>query len=46
MAEKIKDPICGMEIEKTKAIKLTQDGLTYYFCSENCRQKFLKQSST
>ena len=46
MAEKIKDPICGMEIEKTKAIKFTQDGLTYYFCSENCRQKFLKQSST
>lgn len=46
MAEKIKDPICGMESEKTKAIKFTQDGLTYYFCSENCRQKFLKQSST
>ena len=46
MAEKIKDPICKMEIDTAKAIKLTQDGLTYYFCSESCRQKFLKQSPT
>jgi Cu+-exporting ATPase len=46
MAEKIKDPICKMEIDTTKAIKLTQDSLTYYFCSENCKQKFLKRSST
>jgi len=46
MAEKIKDPICKMEIDSTKAIKLTQDGLTYYFCSENCKQKFLRQSHT
>nr|MBU1328671.1 heavy metal translocating P-type ATPase [Candidatus Omnitrophota bacterium] len=46
MIEKIKDPICGMEIDTTKAIKLTQDGLIYYFCNESCRQKFLKQSST
>ncbi len=46
MAEKMKDPICGMEIDPTKSIKFTHDGLTYYFCSENCRQKFLKQSST
>lgn len=29
MREKIKDPICEMEIDTTKAIKLTQDGLTY-----------------
>ena len=40
----IKDPICGMKIEESKAIKLTQDGLIYYFCSENCRQRFLMQS--
>ncbi len=46
MADRIKDLICGMEIEATKAVKLTQDGLNYYFCSENCRQKFIKQSST
>jgi Cu+-exporting ATPase len=45
MINKIKDPVCKMEIDTTKAFKLTQDGLTYYFCSGNCRQKFLKQSS-
>ena len=39
-----RDPICGMEVKETKAIKLTQDGLTYYFCSHNCKQKFLTQS--
>ena len=36
-----KDPVCGMEVKENGAIKLTQDGLVYYFCSENCRQKFL-----
>ncbi len=45
MAEKIKDPICKMEIDTAKAINLTHDGLTYYFCSEHCKKEFLKQSS-
>ncbi|MDD5561681.1 MAG: heavy metal translocating P-type ATPase [Candidatus Omnitrophica bacterium] len=45
MPEKVKDPICGMEIKKANSINLTRGGLTYYFCSENCRQKFLKQPS-
>ena len=40
-----KDPICGMEVDQDKAIKLMQDGLAYYFCSENCKSKFLMQSS-
>jgi Cu+-exporting ATPase len=44
MAERIKDPICGMEVDEAKAIKFAQDGLVYYFCSEHCRQKFLAQS--
>ncbi|MBU1922708.1 MAG: YHS domain-containing protein [Candidatus Omnitrophica bacterium] len=33
----MKDPICKMKVDTTKAIKFTQDGFTYYFCSENCR---------
>ncbi|MFH1507969.1 MAG: HAD-IC family P-type ATPase, partial [Candidatus Omnitrophota bacterium] len=45
MVQKIKDPICKMEVNITKAIKLTQAGVNFYFCSENCRQKFFKQSS-
>ena len=39
-----RDPICGMEVNKTRAVKLTQNGLIYYFCSQNCKQKFLAHS--
>src|SRR4029078_8042915 len=38
-----KDPICGMTVDEGKAIKTTVDGLTYYFCSEHCKTKFLQQ---
>jgi len=44
MVQKMKDPICNMEIDADRAVKLTQGSLTYYFCSESCRQKFLQQS--
>ena len=40
-----KDPICGMAVDEASAITLTKDGLSYYFCSEHCRQKFLTQPS-
>lgn len=39
-----KDPVCGMEIDEAKAIKLAYDGLAHYFCSEKCRDKFLSQA--
>ncbi len=35
------DPVCGMEVDENKAIKLEKDGKTYYFCSSKCRDKFL-----
>ncbi|MFQ5952198.1 MAG: heavy metal translocating P-type ATPase [Candidatus Omnitrophota bacterium] len=35
-----KDPICGMEVDESKALKLEKDGKTYFFCSKNCRDKF------
>jgi YHS domain-containing protein len=34
------DPVCGMKVDKAKALKLERDGQTYYFCSEHCRHKF------
>jgi YHS domain-containing protein len=37
---KIKDPVCGMEIETAAAVTTTHEGKTYYFCSDNCRQQF------
>ncbi len=42
----VKDPICGMEIDEKKAIKLLQDVETYYFCSEACRKKFISGQKT
>jgi Cu+-exporting ATPase len=36
-----KDPICGMEIDESKAVKLEKDGKIYFFCSKNCEDKFL-----
>ncbi len=38
-----KDPICGMQIEERNAIKVTKDGVSYFFCSSHCQDKFLKQ---
>jgi uncharacterized protein len=34
------DPICGMHLDRAKAIRLELDGQTFYFCSEHCRHSF------
>jgi len=34
------DPVCGMSVDKGKALQLERDGHTYYFCSEHCRSAF------
>jgi YHS domain-containing protein len=34
------DPVCGMSVDKGKALRLDRDGHTYYFCSEHCRSAF------
>ncbi len=36
------DPICGMFVdEATAELKAEVEGVTYYFCSENCMREFL-----
>jgi YHS domain-containing protein len=41
---KVKDPVCGMEIDAEKAAAKTDyQGKTYYFCMEGCKQKFLAE---
>ena len=41
MATKVKDPVCGMEINPaTAAGKSEYGGETYYFCSPSCKQRF------
>jgi Cu+-exporting ATPase len=35
------DPICGMTVDETTATSAVRDGVTFYFCCEGCRRKFL-----
>ncbi|MCL4239815.1 MAG: heavy metal translocating P-type ATPase [Dehalococcoidia bacterium] len=41
MAETVKDPVCGMDIDPaTAAASEEHEGKTYYLCSHACHQKF------
>ena len=46
-ASQVKDPACGMMIDRAKAVSaghtLDRDGATYYFCSERCKQNFSRE---
>lgn len=35
------DPICGMEVSQSSPLRADRNGQTYYFCCEDCRQRFL-----
>lgn len=36
------DPVCGMTVEREKAIRLDWDsGQTFYFCAKGCRDEFI-----
>ncbi|MFA5260836.1 MAG: heavy metal-binding domain-containing protein, partial [Candidatus Omnitrophota bacterium] len=38
----IKDPVCGMTVDVTKAIHAEKGGKVYYFCCRGCKDKFMK----
>ncbi|MDD5643443.1 MAG: FAD-dependent oxidoreductase, partial [Syntrophales bacterium] len=40
-----KDPVCRMEVRAEEALAAECDGVTYYFCSEGCRDKFLQEKT-
>jgi len=41
MAEMVKDPVCGMEIDAATAAGSSEyEGITYYFCAEACKTAF------
>ena len=40
MAEKQKDPVCGMDVSETSPHKSEHGGRTIYFCSAPCKAKF------
>ena len=37
------DPICGMKVDEASALHVERDGQTLYFCSGNCRQRYLSK---
>jgi len=41
MANTHRDPVCNMQVdEKNAAGRSEYQGQTYYFCSENCKERF------
>lgn len=34
------DPVCGMSVDETSALRLEHEGGTHYFCGEPCRREF------
>lgn len=43
MANTVKDPVCGMEIDPATAAGSSEyKGQTYYFCSPGCKKSFDK----
>jgi uncharacterized membrane protein YraQ (UPF0718 family) len=36
----VTDPVCGMKVDRSKAIIAQHEGQTYHFCSEHCRTGF------
>jgi len=35
------DPVCGMKVDRSKALRVEHAGRSYFFCSESCRDQFL-----
>ncbi|MGB2875756.1 MAG: permease [Gaiellaceae bacterium] len=34
------DPVCGMTVDRSKALTSVRNGRTYYFCGPGCRERF------
>jgi YHS domain-containing protein len=41
----VKDPVCGMYMDSRLAVRLENGRETTYFCSEECKNRFLDRSS-
>jgi YHS domain-containing protein len=40
------DPVCGMEVERAKAVSGDWGGRTFYFCSRGCKAEFMVDPAT
>jgi uncharacterized membrane protein YraQ (UPF0718 family)/YHS domain-containing protein len=36
----VTDPVCGMKVDKAKAVRMEFGGETFYFCSQHCAHAF------
>lgn len=44
MTDKVKDPVCGMEIRPEEAaVTAEHEGRTFFFCSHGCHAAYLKE---
>jgi YHS domain-containing protein len=41
----VKDPVCGMYMDCRLAVRLDKKSEEFYFCSEECKQKYLYDST-
>lgn len=39
-----KDPVCGMNVNEKKGLKLSHKGKTYFFCGAHCLKKFTEEN--
>lgn len=39
----VRDPICGVYVEKESSFSVRNGDTVEYFCSDDCRQKYIKQ---
>ena len=39
-----KDPVCGMRA--TDTISLEREGVKYHFCSDHCKEEFIKDPAS
>lgn len=43
-AQSVKDPVCGMTVDPlTSKHRAEHEGVTYYFCSAHCRERFVAE---
>jgi YHS domain-containing protein len=36
----VRDPVCGTYVVPSRALPLTAEGTTHYFCSDRCRERY------
>jgi putative ABC transport system ATP-binding protein len=46
MVEMATDPVCGMAVEREKAITVEVGGQTFFFCARGCRDEFVRAQET